>query len=70
LVELVKSPHLRKKTAHPNQGPCASRTLQLLRDELAAQELAMTPQERLDRALDLSDLCAELAQAGEKVFTR
>lgn len=50
--------------------PRASRSAERSRVARETAELAMTPAERLTLALELSDLCAELAAAGQRAQER
>lgn len=44
-----------------------SRTSRALADDTLRRDLALTPAQRLDLALELSDLCESLAKAGARV---
>lgn len=62
------NPSLTKRPSRNESPATASRAAGRSRAAREKAELALTPAERLTLALELSDLCAELAAAGRRAL--
>jgi hypothetical protein len=60
----------RRPRAECGNRPIGSRPIERSAEARRQAELAMTPAERLTLALELSDLCADLAAAGRRALER
>jgi len=62
------APATRRLSRSGTPGPRLSRGAENSRTVRERAELEMTPAERLTLALELSDLCADLAAAGQRAL--
>jgi hypothetical protein len=65
-VKVSRGAHRAAAPAAAARSVSAARAVLASRSARERAELAMTPAERLTLALELSDLCAELAEAGRR----